>query len=98
MGGLFAGSAGKVQCSHILVKDEALANKVLGELAAGADFAAQAKAHSECPSKANGGDLGKFGKGNMVAEFERAAFALQIGDTSGLVKTKFGYHIIKRTA
>ena len=98
MGGLFAGSGGKIRCSHILVKDAATANKVLGELNAGADFAALAKAHSNCPSKANGGDLGKFGKGQMVGEFEKAAYALQIGDTSGLVLTKFGYHIIQRTA
>ncbi len=95
MGSLF--SSNKIQCSHILIKEEATAQKVLDELKAGADFGEKARAHSECPSKARGGDLGKFGRGQMVVEFERAAYALQVGQTSGLVKTKFGYHIIKRT-
>jgi peptidyl-prolyl cis-trans isomerase C len=96
MGGLF--STSKIRCAHILVKDQQVAQKILDELTAGSDFAQQARAHSECPSKANGGDLGKFGRGQMVAEFERAAFGLAVGDLSALVKTKFGYHIIKRLA
>jgi len=97
VGGLFGGGE-KVRCSHILVKGEQQAEKLLSDIKAGAAFEQIAKAHSECPSKANGGDLGKFGKGSMVKEFEKAAFALQVGEVSGLVKTKFGYHIIKRTA
>ncbi|HEY3999794.1 MAG TPA: peptidylprolyl isomerase [Candidatus Xenobia bacterium] len=97
MGGLFKGGE-QVRCSHILVKDKALGEKVLGDLKGGTAFETLAKQNSECPSKANGGDLGKFGKGAMVKEFEAAAFALQPGETSGLVQTKFGYHIIKRTA
>lgn len=96
MGSLFGGT--KIRCSHILVKEQAAAQKLLEELQGGADFAARARALSECPSKANGGDLGKFGRGSMVAEFDRAAFALDVGQLSGLVKTKFGYHVIKRTA
>ncbi len=98
MGGLFGGGGQKVQCSHILIKGEQQAQKVLAEIREGGDFGKLAKAHSECPSKANGGDLGKFGKGQMVAEFEKAAFAMEVGQVSDLVKTKFGYHIIKRTA
>lgn len=98
MGGLFGGGGEKVQCSHILVKSEQEAEKLLKELKGGASFEQLAKAHSECPSKANGGDLGKFGRGQMVKEFDKVAFELQVGQLSGLVKTKFGYHILKRTA
>ena len=97
MGSLF-GFGPKICCSHILVKDEKLAQKLAAELQAGGNFAEQARRHSDCPSKANGGDLGKFGKGSMAREFEKAAFALEVGQTSGVVKTKFGYHVIRRTA
>ena len=97
MGGLFGGGE-KVRCSHILVKSQPQAEGLLKELKDGGSFEQAAKAHSECPSKANGGDLGKFAKGSMVKEFEKAAFALQVGELSGVVQTKFGYHIIKRTA
>ncbi|MCA9793065.1 MAG: peptidylprolyl isomerase [Candidatus Eremiobacteraeota bacterium] len=95
MGGIFGK---KVRCSHILVEDKAQAEKLLEELKAGADFAAKAKEHSKCPSGRNGGDLGRFGKGAMVPEFDKVAFELEEGEMSGLVKTKFGYHILKRTA
>lgn len=67
------------------------------QLQAGADFAELARAHSDCPSSAKGGDLGTFGRGMMVGPFEEAAFGLQVGQTSGVVETPFGYHLIKRT-
>lgn len=87
----------KVRASHILVEKHPLALQILEELKKGADFAQLAAKHSVCPSRKSGGDLGSFGKGQMVREFEAAAFSLKAGETSNIVKTQFGYHIIKRT-
>lgn len=70
---------------------------LLGRVQGGEPFAALAKAHSDCPSSAKGGDLGTFGRGQMVGAFEDAAFGLAVGATSGVVETPFGYHIIQRT-
>lgn len=98
-----------VRASHILIgvddkasaddkkKAREKAEKLRKELAGGADFAALAKANSTCPSSKQGGDLGFFGKGQMVPSFERAAFALKPGEMSPVVETRFGYHIIKLT-
>jgi parvulin-like peptidyl-prolyl isomerase len=86
----------KIHCAHILVKTETEANVILERLNKGEKFANVAKQASLCPSSKRGGDLGIFGKGAMVREFETAAFALSKGETSKPVKTKFGYHIIKR--
>lgn len=87
----------EVHARHILVKTEDEANAILKELAAGGDFQAIAKEKSQDPgSKANGGDLGFFAKGQMVPEFEAEAFALKPGETSAKpIKTQFGYHIMK---
>ena len=89
--------ASKIKASHILVEKQSQALKVMGELEAGKDFKGLARKHSTCPSGKRGGDLGNFGRGQMVKEFETAAFALNVGEVSALVKTQFGYHIIKRT-
>jgi len=86
----------KVHCAHILVKTETEAKSILERLGKGEKFANIAKQVSLCPSGKKGGDLGSFGRGMMVKEFETAAFALNKGATSTPVKTKFGYHIIKR--
>lgn len=67
------------------------------EIDGGADFAALAKEHSDCPSGADGGSLGTFGKGQMVKEFEDSAFSMDVGETSGVVVTDFGFHLIQRT-
>ena len=67
------------------------------ELDGGADFAVIARENSDCPSSSKGGDLGSFGRGMMVGAFEETAFMLEVGTTSGVIETDFGYHIIHRT-
>jgi parvulin-like peptidyl-prolyl isomerase len=88
----------QVKASHILVKDEEKAKKLKAELDSGADFKKLAKKHSICPSGQSGGDLGFFGKGQMVKEFEDAAFSLPVGVVSQPVRTEFGVHLIVVTA
>lgn len=87
----------QVRASHILVKDRALADRIYAELRQGANFAELARRYSTCPSRSKGGDLGFFSSGQMVKEFEDAAFRLSPGSISRPVHTKFGWHIIKRT-
>ncbi|MFH2111315.1 MAG: peptidylprolyl isomerase [Candidatus Bathyarchaeota archaeon] len=90
--------ANKINASHILVEKQSQALKILEELKKGSDFKELAKKHSTCPSGKRGGDLGSFGRGQMVKPFEDAAFALNVGETTKEpVRTQFGYHIIKRT-
>lgn len=86
----------RVRCAHILLRTEKEANAVLERLKKGEPFSKIAKNVSTCPSSKRGGDLGSFGRGEMVKEFEDVAFALKKGETSPVVKTQFGYHIIKR--
>src|SRR3546814_5826836 len=103
----------EVRASHILLmydgstrstadrsKDEAESEiqALKAELAGGADFAALARTHSDCPSGQQGGDLGSFRRGMIVPEFDEAAFGLEVGEDSGVVETDFGYHLIRRTA
>jgi peptidyl-prolyl cis-trans isomerase C len=102
----------QVRASHILLmyagserstasrgKEEA--QQQIGQIKAqvdgGADFGQLAQKHSDCPSGQKGGDLGMFGRGQMVGPFEDAAFSLPVGGTSGIVETPFGYHIVRRT-
>lgn len=84
----------QVRASHILVNSKGEADKILNRLRAGAKFEHLAKKHSNCPSGRRGGDLGFFGKGQMVKPFEDVAFSLQKGQVSDPVKTQFGYHLI----
>jgi peptidyl-prolyl cis-trans isomerase D len=84
-----------IRARHILFEDEEKAKEILKKLKRGADFEKMAKEHSTGPTKDKGGDLGFFERGKMVPEFEEAAFALEAGKISDIVKTQFGYHIIK---
>lgn len=87
-----------VRASHILVAEEDKCNDLLEKITAGEiTFEDAAKEHSTCPSGQNGGDLGQFGRRQMVAEFDEAAFAAEVGHIVGPVKTQFGYHLIKVT-
>jgi foldase protein PrsA len=94
---MFELPAPEIRASHILVDTEETAKKVLEELENGADFGEMAKEYSKDGTKDVGGDLGFFSKGRMVPEFEEAAFALKPGEISDIVKSEFGYHIIKVT-
>lgn len=88
----------KIKASHILVEDEKTANEIKAKLDKGEDFAKLAKEYSKDPGSAkNGGDLGWFESGEMVKEFEDAAYALKVGEISKPVKSEYGYHIIKVT-
>jgi parvulin-like peptidyl-prolyl isomerase len=88
--------AEKIRCAHILVEKMSTAQEVLDKINKGESFAKLAEEYSMDGTRKRGGDLGYFGKGVMVKEFEDAAFKLEKGQVSGLVKTQFGYHIIKR--
>lgn len=85
----------KVHAAHILVKTEQEALGLLFDIKHGKEFETIAKEKSLCPSGKKGGDLGWFGRGQMVKEFETAAFELKPGELSKPVKTQFGWHIIK---
>lgn len=87
----------EIEASHILVETEEEAEEVLAQLNEGADFAEMASEYSIDGSAQQGGNLGRFAKGRMVAEFEDAAFDLEKGELSDIIETEFGYHIIKVT-
>jgi peptidyl-prolyl cis-trans isomerase C len=87
-----------VTASHILVPTLEQAQTLKTQISEGADFGTLAQQHSSCPSRARGGDLGQFGPGQMVAPFQEATFALDVGGLSEPVQTQFGWHLIKRTA
>jgi peptidyl-prolyl cis-trans isomerase C len=83
---------------HILVATEAECLKLKDEIEGGADFAAVAKKHSSCPSGRDGGDLGSFGPGEMVREFDQVVFAGELNKVHGPVRTQFGYHLLEITS
>ena len=85
-----------VHAKHILVDSEEKAQDIMNKINAGDIYFEDAsKEFSSCPSNAQGGDLGEFGKGQMVPEFDQAVFAAEVGKVVGPVKTQFGYHLIK---
>ena len=87
----------KAQARHILVPSEAECAKLKKEIEGGAKFADVAKKHSKCPSGSEGGNLGEFGPGQMVPEFDSVVFSAEVGKVQGPVKTQFGYHLIEVT-
>lgn len=87
----------KATARHILVPSEDKANALKSEIEGGADFAELAKANSTCPSGRQGGDLGSFGPGQMVPEFDSVVFSGPVNVVQGPVKTQFGYHLIEVT-
>lgn len=88
-----------ISAKHILVQKEFEAQDLLKKIDQGVTFEELAKDFSTCPSAQQGGDLGSFGKGMMVKEFEDAAFSLAVGEVTKVpVKTQFGHHLIYRTA
>jgi peptidyl-prolyl cis-trans isomerase C len=80
---------------HILVSTEDQANELKTQITDGADFGDMAKQHSSCPSSAKGGDLGQFGPGQMVPEFDTVIWSEAIGAVHGPVQTSFVYHLIE---
>ena len=91
--------AGSASSTAIRTKEDAkeLILEFQKKISEGKTFEEIAHEYSDCPSSAQEGDLGSFGRGQMVPEFEKAGFALEIGNVSEVVETSFGYHLIKRT-
>jgi peptidyl-prolyl cis-trans isomerase C len=88
----------KASARHILVDTEEQAQELKDQIEGGADFAALAKEHSSCPSGQRGGELGEFGPGMMVREFDEVVFSADVNTVQGPVKTQFGYHLLEVTS
>lgn len=85
----------KANARHILVDTEKACLDLKRAIEGGEDFAAVAKTHSTCPSGKSGGDLGTFGPGEMVKEFDEVVFKKEVGKVHGPVKTQFGFHLVQ---
>lgn len=83
---------------HILVDSQERCEALKKQIEEGADFGEVAAANSKCPSGANGGELGEFGPGMMVKEFDEVVFSAEVGTVQGPVKTQFGYHLLEVTS
>jgi len=83
---------------HILVDSEEKCLELKAAIEGGDDFADVAKQHSSCPSGSKGGDLGEFGPGMMVPEFDKVVFSAEVGTVQGPVQTQFGYHLLEVTS
>ena len=88
----------KARARHILVDSKEACENLKTQIEGGADFAALAKEHSKCPSGKQGGDLGEFGPGQMVKEFDTVVFNEEVGKVHGPVQTQFGYHLLEITS
>ena len=88
----------KASARHILVETEEACQTVKDKIEAGADFAEMAREHSQCPSGQKGGELGEFGPGQMVAEFDQVVFNEEVGKVHGPIRTEFGYHLVEVTS
>jgi peptidyl-prolyl cis-trans isomerase C len=88
----------KATARHILVDTEEKCQQLKSDIEGGVDFAAAAKENSSCPSGQNGGDLGEFGPGQMVPEFDQVVFSAPVKTVQGPVKTQFGYHLLEVTS
>jgi peptidyl-prolyl cis-trans isomerase C len=88
----------KARARHILVDTEEKCQSLKDEIAGGADFSDLAKEHSSCPSGQQGGDLGEFGPGMMVKEFDDVVFTADLNSVEGPVQTQFGYHLLEVTS
>ena len=88
----------KATARHILVETEQQCNELKSQIQNGSDFAELAREHSKCPSGAQGGDLGEFGPGMMVKEFDDVVFSAPTNEVQGPVKTQFGYHLLEVTS
>ena len=88
----------KATARHILVETLAECEKIKAEIESGTDFAQAAMEHSTCPSGLQGGDLGQFGPGQMVPEFDQVVFSGNLNEVLGPVKTQFGYHLLEITS
>ena len=88
----------QIEASHILVESKEQAENLRSQILQGQEFASVASQFSRCPSRSAGGNLGAFGRGQMVPEFEEAAFNLPVGSVSQPVQTQFGWHLIHRTS
>ena len=88
----------RARARHILVDSEENCQKLKNEILSGSDFAEVAKQHSNCPSGSGGGDLGEFGPGQMVKEFDEVVFSGELNTVHGPVKTQFGYHLLEITS
>lgn len=88
----------KATARHILVSTEAKCNELKSAIEGGADFAQVARENSSCPSSRQGGDLGTFGPGQMVKEFDAVVFSAPLNEVQGPVKTQFGYHLLQVTS
>lgn len=88
----------RASARHILVATEDQCNELKTKIEGGASFGEVAKEHSQCPSGQRGGELGEFGKGQMVPEFDAVVFSAPVNEVQGPVRTQFGYHLLEVTA